>query len=589
MNEFHKTPIAVAHRWLLPVINTAILAVVLIAAQPANADFDAGQQAWDAGNVSEAVTQWQAAANAGDRRAMLELGRLYDKGLGVIQDYVEAHKWFNLAASRGDVAALAERDALEAKMTPTQLASAQQQAAAFQSGGDSTPAAATAPPPEAIREAQALLTQLGYAPDSADGIWGDGTARAYQSFLQDAGLPAADTLTPTTLQAMRDMAGKAPGGQPPSKPARVSPAALLQAAQAGNIDAMNAALAAGVDVDARDGQGWTALMHAVNQGYILLVQPLLDAEADLNIRAPDGATALFMAVVHGHGEIIPLLMEAGADPWAKGPKGKAPADVARLQRNATALRAMGIPQAGDTLRDCPECPKMVVVPAGSFMMGSPGSEEGRFDHEGPVHQVTIPKPFAVGVYEVTFDEWDACRRAGGCTHNPEDDGWGRGSRPVINVSWDDAQEYVRWLSQKTGETYRLLSESEWEYTARAGTQTRYWWGDEIGTNRANCDGCGSRWDDEQTAPVGSFSANAFGLYDVHGNVYERFGDCWNDSYRGAPTDGSVWESGDCGRWVLRGGSWLNGPRLLRSADRIRDATGGRSTLVGFRVARTIGS
>ncbi len=567
----------------------ATLTVALIAAHPANADFDAGRQAFDAGNMQVAVAQWRAAANAGDRRAMLELGRLYDKGLGVIQDYVEAHKWFNLAASRGEVAALAERDALEAKMTPTQLAGAQQQAAAFQSGGDSTPTAATAPPPEAIREAQALLTQLGYAPDSADGVWGDGTARAYQSFLQDAGLPAADTLTPTTLQAMRDMAGKAPGGQPPSKPARVSPAALLQAAQAGNIDAMNAALAAGVDVDARDGQGWTALMHAVNQGYILLVQPLLDAEADLNIRAPDGATALFMAVVHGHGEIIPLLMEAGADPWAKGPKGKAPADVARLQRNATALRAMGIPQAGDTLRDCPECPKMVVVPAGSFMMGSPESEEGRSDDEGPVHQVTISKPFAVGVYEVTFDEWDACRRADGCTHNLEDDGWGRGSRPVINVSWDDAQEYVRWLSQKTGETYRLLSESEWEYTARAGTQTRYWWGDEIGTNRANCDGCGSRWDNEQTAPVGSFSANALGLYDVHGNVWEWAGDCWNESYSGAPTDGSVWESGECGRRVLRGGSWINYPPFLRSAYRNPNSTGNRLNYVGFRVARTIGS
>ncbi len=567
MNEFNKTPIATTHRWLLPIMQTGILAIALMVAHPANADFDAGQQAWDAGNVSEAVTQWQAAANAGDRRAMLELGRLYDKGLGVIQDYVAAHKWFNLAASRGEVAALAERDALEAKMTPTQLAGAQQQAAAFQSGGDSTPAAATAPPPEAIREAQALLTQLGYAPDSADGVWGDGTARAYQSFLQDAGLPAADTLTPTTLQAMRDMAGKAPGGQPPSKPARVSPAALLQAAQAGNIDAMNAALAAGVDVDARDGQGWTALMHAVNQGYILLVQPLLDAEADPNIRAPDGATALFMAVVHGHGEIIPLLIEAGADPWAKGPKGKTAVDVALLR--------------GEKLmfQDCPQCPEMVVVPAGSFMRSNGYAER----------EVTIPKPFAVGVYEVTFDEWDACRRAGGCTHNPEDDGWGRGSRPVINVDWNDAQEYVRWLSQKTGETYRLLSESEWEYAARAGTQTAYWWGDEIGTNRANCLGCGSRWDYEQTAPVGSFSANAFGLYDVHGNVSEWVGDCWNHDIAVAPTDGSVWSSGDCGYRVLRGGQYFIEPKDIRSAYRHTRPAGSRISVVGFRVARTIGS
>ena len=136
-----------------------------------------------------------------------------------------------------------------------------------------------------------------------------------------------------------------------------------------------------------------------------------------------------------------------------------------------------------------------------------------------------------------------------------DRGWGRGNRPVINVSWKDAQSYVRWLSQRTGHRYSLPSESEWEYVARAGTDTRYSWGDEIGRNRANCDGCGSRWDDEQTAPVGSFSPNAWGVHDMHGNVWEWVEDCWNDSYVGAPSDGSAWESGECGYRVLRGGSW----------------------------------
>ena len=244
-------------------------------------------------------------------------------------------------------------------------------------------------------------------------------------------------------------------------------------------------------------------------------------------------------------------------------------------------------EVGEVFRDCPHCPEMVVVPSGNFMMGSPSSEEGRYSDEGLQHRVTIGSSFAVGVYEVTFSEWDACASAGGCGgYRPDDRGWGRGQRPVVNVSWDDAQSYVAWLSRETGESYRLLSESEWEYVARAGTVTRFWWGDGIGRNRANCGGCGSRWDGESTAPVGSFAANAFGLHDVHGNVFEWVQDCWNDSYAGSPGDGSAWESGECSRRVLRGGSWGDIPGLLRAADRVRDVTGYRDSNAGFRVART---
>ena len=239
---------------------------------------------------------------------------------------------------------------------------------------------------------------------------------------------------------------------------------------------------------------------------------------------------------------------------------------------------------GDAFQDSPGCPKLVVVPPGSFMMGSPKEEEDRNDDEGPVHEVRIDYSLAVGMYPVTFDEWDACASDGGCGgYEPHDAGWGRGTRPVINVSWEDAQGYVRWLSRKTGQEYRLLSESEWEYVARAGTRTRYWWGDEIGRNRANCDGCGSRWDNRQTAPVGSFSANAFGLHDVHGNVWEWVEDCWNGSYRGAPTDGS----GNCAVRVLRGGSWRSVPSYLRSALRFSFTTDNRDLYIGFRIARTL--
>ena len=217
-------------------------------------------------------------------------------------------------------------------------------------------------------------------------------------------------------------------------------------------------------------------------------------------------------------------------------------------------------EPGTVFQDCPECPEIVVVPSGEFMMGSPDSEPKRLDDEGPVHRVTIPAAFAVGKYEVTFEEWDACVSAGGCNHKPEDKGWGRGRLPVIYVSWDDAQEYVSWLSKKTGKTYRLLSEAEWEYVARAGTTTPFHTGEQISTSQANYDGNetynGSSKGEtrERTIPVGSFGANQFGLHDVHGYVWEWVQDCWNDNYKGAPSDGSAWTTGDCEPRVLRGGS-----------------------------------
>ena len=346
-------------------IAMTVLALALVAAQPVRADYESGQRAWDAGRPDEAVVQWQAAADAGDRRAMLALGRLYLQGLGVIQDYVKAHKWFNLAASRGEPAALVERDALAAKMTPAQIATAQEQAAAWRPGasrvdgaqetaGAQAAAAAPAPapvatsdsdagppPPRAIREAQELLGALGYRPGSADGVWGRRTAEAYRAFLRDTGLPAAETLTPEALRAMRAAAGRGgavaetgPGTTPAAdaaqapaeasapRPAPVRPDALHHAAQAGDIEGLTAALEAGVDIDARDGRGWTALMHAVNKGYLLLVEPLLEAKADPNVRAPDGATALFMAAVHGHTDIIVMLMKGGRLRLGPGTEGQ---------------------------------------------------------------------------------------------------------------------------------------------------------------------------------------------------------------------------------------------------------------------------
>lgn len=270
-------------------------------------------------------------------------------------------------------------------------------------------------------------------------------------------------------------------------------------------------------------------------------------------------------------------------------------------------------EPGETLRDCDVCPEMVVVPAGSFVMGSLPDEPERDADEGPVpYTVRIPKPFAVGVYEVTNAEFVAFLNAVGRRgpakepwfETKSEDGSSRivssgGNRygvekeyenyPVVNVSWHGARAYADWLKEKTGDAYRLLTEAEWEYVARAETKTRYWWGDDIGSNNANCSECGSHWDGKEPAPAGRFSANSFGLYDVHGNVWEWVADCYDDNayktHNSYPAKAGNWQD-TCFR-VLRGGSWVNDPRGLRSANRIRVNPVNRNNHVGFRVARTL--
>ena len=419
-------------------IRAAVLALALIGA-PAAADYEAGQRAWDAGAFAEALSAWQAAAEAGDSRSMLALGRRHAQGLGAVQDYVEAHKWLNLAASLGEAAAAVERDALAAKMTPQQVAAAQARAAAWQPG------------------------------------------------------------------------------------------------------------------------------------------------------------------------------EAAARRWQG--------------------------QVGTRFRDCDECPELVVVSAGSFKMGSPESEAEGFFWERPVHWVTIERPFAMGVHEVTRGEYsrfvsatdysrgNSCRTyEGGDWQLRSDRDWRSpgyqqaDAHPVVCVNWDDAKAYVRWLSEKTGKAYRLPSESEWEYAARGGTETARYWG-ESASKQCRYENGGDRqfkkrysqlrerysqlkeryidwrWvvsmvadcDDgyAYTSPAGSFGSNGFGLHDVLGNVREWVEDCLNDSYLGAPRDESVWESGECSSRVLRGGAWNYRPGVLRSATRHWKDAGLRDAGAGFRVARTL--
>ena len=238
-------------------------------------------------------------------------------------------------------------------------------------------------------------------------------------------------------------------------------------------------------------------------------------------------------------------------------------------------------KTGEVFRDCSECPQMVVISPGQFMMGS----ERHRPEEKPVHSVTIAQAFAIGVYEVTVGEWDVCLREGGCRYSPQ--AGDQEQQPIGNISWDDAQEFIRWLRDKTGADYRLPSEAEWEYVARAGTTTAYWWGDEPGSNRANCKDCGSQWDNTEVAPVGSFQPNPFGLYDVHGNLWEWTGDCWNNNYVDAPSDGSAWTRGDCVSRMLRGGAWKLDHRYMRVSRRSRYDRDVRYYLNGFRVLKIL--
>jgi len=259
--------------------------------------------------------------------------------------------------------------------------------------------------------------------------------------------------------------------------------------------------------------------------------------------------------------------------------------------------------------ECADCPLMVGIPGGKFLMGSPAEEHGRFDAEGPQHVVGV-KPFALAKYPVTGGEFLKFLRATGYQPEPCDKKVGLRWRspghgfaypptdtespqwPATCLNWNDAEAYIAWLNGTLPNgRYRLPSEAEWEYAARAGTKTARWWGEEIGRGNANCIGCGSPWDGKEIAPVASFGVNGFGISDMLGNVWQWTEDCWNDSYVGAPTDGSAWKSGDCARRVMRGGSWSNLPIFIRSAARSRSAADGGefdySSYAGFRLARSL--
>lgn len=244
-----------------------------------------------------------------------------------------------------------------------------------------------------------------------------------------------------------------------------------------------------------------------------------------------------------------------------------------------------------TFRDCPDCPEMVVVPAGRFQMGSPPDSDSAAYDEQPQRDVHISE-FALSRTEVTFELWQRCASNGGCTRNqqPFDEHWGRGSRPVINISRRDAESYLDWLNSQTSGGYRLPTEAEWEYAARANTESAFWWGDKMRYGVANCidQQCGEQWDN--TSPAGTFLANPWGLWDMNGNVWELVLDCWHGDYRDAPANGSVHRADlsakDCPTVVARGGSWDSRPSALRSANRFGVERDARFQNLGLRVAKS---
>jgi formylglycine-generating enzyme required for sulfatase activity len=344
---------------------------------------------------------------------------------------------------------------------------------------------------------------------------------------------------------------------------------------------------------------------------IILPEEVSAEDAALEAAAQEEAAKikLFAAIARGkqelasNGVVAPALPEETAPELAApeqalsdaiGPDETAP-DAAPVNEPA-AIAAPPIqtapPAAGNVIKDCANCPAMARLEPGAFRMGAPASEPARHISEGPVMPVTVSKPFAIATTEVTFAQWDACIADGGCRYLPPDQGWGRADRPAVNVSFDDAKAYATWLSQKTGKTYRLPSEAEWEYAARAGSRGPFAIGASLAPTAANYNAhfaYGGKKGEyrKQTVPVASFAPNKFGLFDMHGNAWEWTADCWAESHEGAPQDGSAALGGDCSRRVLKGGAWNTGGWRLRSAHRIGKPRTAREYDNGFRVVRDL--
>ncbi len=497
----------------------------------------------------------------------------------------------------------------------------------------------------AVREAQLHLEQLGYAPGPADGVWGSATESQYRRFLQDAGIPSADALSLEGLRSLRIRAAMTalPDGFASERRDGARPSGLLhRLVDGGDVEVFESALVLGADPDLPDRRGWTPLMRAVTLDRPLFIHRLIAAGADLNAQAEDGARALTLAVSHGNQAAIALLVDAGADVLLQGPDGRTALDLLRERYgNASAARASGMNATvvallddrgneaapriseesgrmsderspGTEFRDCPGCPEMVVLPAEGVRSGNPNDEADRREEDGQFHRVGIARPFAVGKYEVKREEFglfaeEAGQAAGSACRTYEEGRWrdreGRGwenpgfsqgnLHPVVCVTWQEAKAYTEWLTERTGNTYRLLSESEWEFAERGTTEpddpgsrasSRLVDRESAGSPRVGRGTVRQR----KTAPVGNLAGNPFGLHDMRANAREWVEDCWHDRNDIRPVEGNSREpTVTCQRRVVRGGGWDSGARHLRSVARAWRFEWSRSATVGFRVAREI--
>jgi formylglycine-generating enzyme required for sulfatase activity len=285
----------------------------------------------------------------------------------------------------------------------------------------------------------------------------------------------------------------------------------------------------------------------------------------------------------------------GAAPSSTPPKPKDAPNAAPAPASRPApVKAAAVPAApaapasaraaatGTEIKDCAACPTLVSLPGGVFTMGNNASDPS----EKPAHQVGIDAPFAIGRYEVTVQEWNACVAAGGC-QKVETPANTPPNAPMRDVSWDDAQQYAKWLGTVSGKPYRLPTEAEWEFAARGGTTTRYWWGEQMAQGKASCKECGKPWQEDAPATVGSFAANPYGLYDTSGGVWEWVADCWHNNFKGAPADARAWDAPDCRVRVIRGGSWREGAPYMVASTRFKYDAGVRHSQNGFRVARSL--
>ena len=281
----------------------------------------------------------------------------------------------------------------------------------------------------------------------------------------------------------------------------------------------------------------------------------------------------------------PAAPGAAATPATSPPPAKAQTPAQAPPTKPAVPAATAAPaavKAGAEFKDCPSCPVLVTLPAASFVMGNDASDPS----EKPAHQVAIGAPFAIGKFEVTVQQWNACVSAGRCQAIPQAPGT-QPNAPMRDVSWNDAQQYVKWLAAVSGKAYRLPTEAEWEFAARGGSTAPYWWGAQMAPGKANCKECGQPWSAERPATVGSFPANGYGLHDTSGSVWEWVADCWHNNFKGAPADGRTWDAPNCRVRVIRGGSWREGAAYMVSSTRFRYDAGVRQSQNGFRVARSV--